>query len=63
MSVSVKDGSLGGEPYSIRFRAQFGDIGPLTFEKTELSLEALAERAYESWPKGMCKPTALVKEI
>lgn len=53
MSRIEKEASSGGTPYSIRFRAQFGDVGPFEFQKTELSLDVLNQQAYECWPKGM----------
>lgn len=53
MSMVEKEPPTSEEPYSIRFRAQFGDVGPFEVHKTELSLDDLTERAYRSWPKGM----------
>ena len=52
MYTTEKEGPSDGEPYSIRFRAQFGDVGPFTVQKTEISLDVLTEKVYESWPKG-----------
>jgi hypothetical protein len=45
--------------YKVRLRAQFGDIGPLEVPGT-YSVESLAAKAFESWPKGTIKWTITI---